>query len=146
MLAKPWTDWLMSRRFPADLEPADLFKSFGLENWPAGWSGEFPKIEVSEDEKTVFVKAETPGMDAKDFEVNVAGEFLTVSGEKKEEKEEKGKNLRYTERKYGRFERTVQLPCEVDSGRVEAHYRNGVLEVKLAKSGNGKARKVEVKA
>jgi HSP20 family protein len=143
MLAKPLTNWLFGRRFPVDFEPAEFFK--GMEPWP-GWTAEFPKVEMTEDDKGVLVKAELPGMDPKDIEVNVTGETLTIRGERKEEKEEKGKNRYYSEHRYGRFDRTIPLPAEVDADKVDATYKAGVLEIKLVKSGNGKSRKIAIKS
>ena len=81
-----------------------LAESFhGLGHWR-------PALDVSETENTVVVKAELPGLDAKDVEVSLNGDVLTIKGEKKEEKEEKTKSYHRVERHYGAFERSVRLP------------------------------------
>ena len=121
-----------------------------FEGWPFRLSAEegtwAPSVDVSETAKEVIVKAELPGMDAKEIDVSVRGEILTLRGERKQEKEEKGENFHRVERSYGSFSRSLQLPAEVDSGKVDATYKNGVLKITMPKTKEASTKKIEIKA
>ena len=116
----------------------DMFR--GLDGLPgfAGRSASWPSLEVSETEKDVKVTAELPGLDDKDVEVLLAEGVLTIRGEKKSETEDKGRH--FSERYYGRFERRVALPVEVDEDKVQASFENGVLTVTMPKSAKAQER------
>ena len=107
-----------------------------------------PKVDVSETKDSVVVKAETPGMEAKDIQVSLQENVLTITGEKKQEKEDKEKDERYhrVERSYGSFSRSMRLPAGVESGKVNATFKNGVLTVTLPKTASAKATPIPVKA
>ena len=79
-----------------------------------------PSFDVSETDEDIIVKAELPGVDLKELEVNLMGSTLTVKGEKKEEREEKTENMHRVERSFGSFSRSVTLPCEVKEEEIEA--------------------------
>ena len=126
-----------------------LFDRF-FEGWPffriSAAGGEWaPAVDVSETAKEIVVKAELPGMDPKDIDVSVRGDVLTVAGERKQEKEEKGENFHRIERTYGSFSRSVRLPAEVDPGKVDATYKDGVLKITLRKTKEAAVKKIEVK-
>lgn len=110
-------------------------------NVEGGW---FPALNVHDEGASIVVEAEIPGVDAKDFEITVKGNLLTISGEKKESSEKKEKNYHYTERRFGSFQRIVELPAEVDSEKVAAEYEKGVLKITLAKTGKEQPRKISV--
>ena len=93
-----------------------------------------PAMDVVEKDGAFEVTAELPGLDAKDIDVQIANGMLTIKGEKKEEKEEKTKGRYVSERRYGSFRRTLQIPGGVDSEKIEASYKSGVLTVTLPKS------------
>ena len=93
-----------------------------------------PQIDVLDTDKEIKISAELPGLDEKDIEVSLTREALTIKGEKREEKEEKGKDYYRSERSYGSFTRTIPLPVEVDPDKVAASFRKGVLTVKLPKT------------
>jgi HSP20 family protein len=93
-----------------------------------------PAVDIVEQDKTYEVTAELPGMDEKNIEVKVANGMLTIKGEKKEEKEEKRKDYYHSERRYGSFERRFQIPEGVDTGKIDASFKKGVLTVMLPKS------------
>jgi HSP20 family protein len=93
-----------------------------------------PVVDVVETEKEYQITAELPGLSEKDVEVVVADEILTIKGEKKEEKEEKAKNYYLSERRYGAFQRSFQLPSGVDADKIEAGFQNGVLTLTLPKT------------
>ena len=94
-----------------------------------------PAMDIVEKDGAFEVTAELPGLDAKDIEVQLADGMLTIKGEKKqEEKEEKTKGRYVSERRYGSFRRTLQVPGGVDAEKIEASYKSGVLTVTLPKS------------
>ena len=106
-----------------------------------------PSVDVREDEKEVTVRAELPGMDEKDIEVNLTDDALTIRGEKKDEKEEKGKDYWHCETSYGSFSRVIPLPEGLNQEKVDARFKNGILTVTLARLEEAKAKgkKITVK-
>jgi len=104
-----------------------------------------PAIEVYEEKDDVVVKAEVPGMKKEDLEINLSDNRLTIKGEKKEEEEVKKKGYYYTERSYGSFLRTIDLPREVQTEKAKANFKDGVLEVRLPKTEEAKRKEVKVK-
>jgi len=128
-----------------------LFEEFferGSDIMPWTREGEWvPALDVSESEDTVVVRAEIPGVAPGDIDVSVSENVLTIKGEKKEEKKEEKKDYHRIERSYGSFSRSITLPSVVDTGKVQASYDKGVLEITLAKKVEAKAKtiKIEVK-
>jgi HSP20 family protein len=104
-----------------------------------------PAVDVKESAEAVVVKAEVPGMDAKDINIAVTGEVLTIKGEKKSEREEKEENYHLVERTYGSFSRSLVLPAAVDLDRIEAKYDQGVLTVTCPKKEEVKPKAIEIK-
>src|SRR6266545_7929349 len=99
-----------------------------------------PKVDVSETKDSVVVKAEIPGMEAKDIQVSLQENVLTITGEKKQEREEKDERRYHrVERSYGSFARSMRLPAGVETGKVNAAFKNGVLTVTLPKTAAAKA-------
>jgi HSP20 family protein len=140
-----------------------MFDDFGWGSWPtfrrplftpepvfsAGVSRKtMPAVDVVESEKVYEVTAELPGMDEKNIEIKVVNGVLTVKGEKQEQKEEKKKDYYLQERYYGSFERSFEIPETVDTDKIEATFKKGVLTVTLPKKAESQkpAKKVEVKA
>src|SRR6266567_9096705 len=103
-----------------------------------------PPVDIYEDEHTITLKLEVPGIDEKDIDVRIDNNTLTVQGERKIEKEEKEENFRRVERRYGSFTRSFTLPSSVDPGQVSADYAQGVLNVKLAKKAEAKPKQIKV--
>jgi HSP20 family protein len=128
---------LMDRFFesPWSLFDEDMLPSV------SGWA---PSFDVTDGEKEVTVRAEIPGVDPKDVEVTVSGNLLTVCGEKKDFREEKGKDVRRSECSYGSFRRSVELPDGVDADKVTAEHANGILTVKVGKSKATAAKRIPV--
>lgn len=93
-----------------------------------------PRIDVSETDKAMLVTAELPGMEEKDIQISLENEALVISGEKKNDFEEKGKSFHRIERSYGSFQRVIPLVSEVMAEKVEAIFKNGVLTVTLPKT------------
>ncbi|MCC7210320.1 MAG: Hsp20/alpha crystallin family protein [Candidatus Brocadia sp.] len=104
-----------------------------------------PPLDLSETADKVTVKAEIPGLDPKEIDISIQGETLIIKGEKKEEKEEKGKNYYRMERRYGSFSRVVDLPASVDTNKVTAECKNGVLEITMQKKEEVKPKQISVK-
>jgi len=100
-----------------------------------------PMVDISETKKDIVVRAELPGMDPKDIELTLDKGMLTISGERKEEKEEEDENCYCKETSYGSFRRSIRVPADADTDSVTADYKSGVLKVKIAKL-NGKDRKI----
>jgi HSP20 family protein len=103
-----------------------------------------PPVDIYEDEHTIAVKMEVPGIDEKDIDVRIENNTLTVHGERKIEKEEKEENFRRVERQYGSFTRSFTLPSSVDSGQVSANYDKGVLKISMAKKAEAKPKQIKV--
>lgn len=118
--------------------------------WDGGEAGWFattnPSVDISETEKAVEVRMDLPGMQPKDIDVKLNNGLLTITGERKEEKEEKGKKFHRVERRAGMFSRSFTLPCRVSETEVAAEYKDGVLTITLPKSEEEVAKKIEVKA
>ncbi len=105
-----------------------------------------PSVDVSETTDKIMVKAEVPGMDAKDIDISISGDVLTIKGEKKTEREEKEENYHLVERSYGSFSRSLRLPVAVDADKIEATYKQGVLTITCPKKEEAKAKPIEIKA
>jgi HSP20 family protein len=103
-----------------------------------------PPVDIYEDEHTITLQMEVPGIDEKDIDVRVEDNTLTVHGERKMEKEQKEENFRRIERQYGSFIRSFTLPSSVDRGQVSADYEKGVLKIKLAKKAEAKPKQIKV--
>jgi HSP20 family protein len=103
-----------------------------------------PAADLSETTDAVQVRIDVPGMEPKDIDIEVRGNQLHVTGERKEEREEKGKTWHRAERRTGSFSRMIALPCDVRDERAKAEYANGVLTVTLPKTEEAKPHKVKV--
>ncbi|RKX31093.1 MAG: Hsp20/alpha crystallin family protein [Verrucomicrobia bacterium] len=107
---------------------------------------EFPAVNVSGSDDEVVVTADLPGVDPGKIDVEVSDQTLTIRGERREPELPKDSRYLFRERGHGRFERTILLPYEVDAERVESHYRDGVLSIRLPRHEKSKPRKIPVKA
>jgi HSP20 family protein len=145
MLA-PW-----ATRFPrlVDFEtdfPKWVREVLGPEAGIVGQDVKFlPELNVVETDKAVEVTVELPGMAPEEVKVEIKGEALWITGEKKEEKEEKGKTFHRMERRAGMFRRVLPLPVEVVEDKVEARFAEGILKITLPKAEKVVPKKIEVK-
>lgn len=114
---------------------------------PEGWFGGpmLPAADLVEGENAFEVRMDAPGFEAKDIDIQVQGNTVTLSGNRKEEKEEKGKTFHRVERRSGSFSRTFTLPCNLNEDEVAAEYTQGVLTVKLPKCDTTQKKKITVK-
>jgi HSP20 family protein len=126
----------------------DFFGSGTMRPALAGWQAITPAVDIDETDKELVVTAELPGVSDKDVEVSLAGDILTIKGDKKAEHEEKNGNSYYMERRFGSFSRSVRLPFEVRDEKVDAKFKDGVLTIHLPKPAElqRSVRRIEVKA
>lgn len=124
-------------RFQREIEQMldDTWHGFGL---PAFGRGErsglvSPRVDIKETDEKIVVTAELPGMEEKDVELLWNDNVLTIKGEKKAEREEKDEGYTYSERSYGSFERRIPIDSEVESDKLDATFKNGILTVTLPK-------------
>ena len=106
------------------------------------WS---PMADVSEDDRSYMVKVELPEMKREDIKLSLENGVLSISGERKIEKDENGRKYHRIERGYGSYMRSFTLPADADAAQVDAQYRDGVLSVKVGKSAKAKQRAIEIK-
>jgi HSP20 family protein len=127
-------------------EVDDLFRHL-FEDWelPVLNRGRWPALDIAENENEFVVKAEVPGCKADDIDISVHGNALTITGEKKQEEEKKGKGYYHIERSYGSFRRDLNLGADVDTDKIQAACKEGVLTITLPKAPTAKAVKVKVK-
>ena len=112
----------------------DFWRGFQLPSidWPSlGDTRLTPKVNVEADAKAIRIQAELPGMDEKDIQVSLNDDVLTISGERRSEKEEKDKNYLRREFSYGSFHRAIPVPPNVQADKIKATFKNGVLKVEL---------------
>ena len=125
---------------------SSFFEDFGMPSLFTEETGFRPAFDVSETENELIVRAEIPGMEKKDIDIHLTDGVLTIKGEKRHEKEDKEENYHRIERSYGAFSRTIRLPFDVETDKVDATYKDGVLKVMLPKSETAKLKKIEVKS
>jgi HSP20 family protein len=108
----------------------------------ADWA---PAMDVEETDKEYLIKADLPDVRREEVKVGIEDGILSVEGERKQEKEEKGRKFHRVERAYGRFVRRMSVPTDVDAAKVAAEFKDGVLKVHLPKSATAKPRMIDVK-
>jgi HSP20 family protein len=123
----------------------DIFHSL-LSPWPLQQENLWPAIDVHEEEDAFTVKAEVPGCKADDINISVHGNIISISGEKKQQEEKKEKGYYHVERSHGSFKRNLSLSTDVDTTRIDATCKDGVLKITLPKAETAKAVKVKVKS
>ena len=121
-----------------------IFADYGRGTDELSTAGFVPPVDIYEDEQSLSLKLEVPGIAEKDLDVRVENNTLTVRGERKFEQVEKEETFHRIERRYGSFSRSFTLPTTVDSEKVEASYVNGVLQIRLAKKAEAKPKQIKV--
>ena len=148
LFARP--SWALGRFSDWPSEVERFFDDFARRRWPASFNGGEvfnPSIDVAETGDAIDVTAELPGCESKDVDISVTGRTMTIRGEKKSEKETKGKNWQMSERSYGSFSRVIPLEFSVDPAKVEATFDKGVLRVHVPKPPEAKSetKKIAIK-
>jgi HSP20 family protein len=149
----PWRPFTGLSRWERDMDHMmeDFFGRRARPWWPENWfrrdemDVSAPALDVFEDKDDVVVKAELPGIDKENIEVNLTDNLLTIKGEKKKEEEVKEENYYRCERSYGSFTRSVELPKAVHTDKVKASFKNGILEVRVPKTEEAKTKEIKVK-
>ncbi len=120
---------------------------FGLDKgiWPESTLSVVPAVDLEETEDAFKITAELPGMTKKDIKITLENNVLSISGEKKAEREEKDKNYHRVERSYGKFHRAFELPGAVNRDKIEAEYKDGILSISVPKTEEAKPKQIEVK-
>ncbi len=149
----PWRPFMDLSRWEREMDR--MMDSFFTRRmrpwWPERWlvssDSEVvpPIVDVYEEKGDIIVKAELPGMDKNDIEVNISDSELTLKGEKKKEEKIEQKDYYRCERAYGAFFRSVELPTDVQADKVKASFKNGILEVRIPKSEQAKAKEIKIK-
>jgi HSP20 family protein len=145
------TRWNQLRQLEALQHGLGSLLSRSPTQWPEGQEEQIavpewaPLVDISEDDKEYLIKAELPEVKKEDVKVTAEEGTLTITGERKFEKEEKGKKYHRVERAYGSFGRSFSLPDDASPGKVTAEFRDGVLTVHLAKTQKAKPQHIEVK-
>jgi HSP20 family protein len=126
----------------------ERFANFPVRNWEAplstmAWN---PAVDIFENDNEIVIKAELPGMNAKDIEVKLENNILMLKGERRFEKETKEENYHRVEREYGAFSRTFSLPAAINGEKVNAEYKDGILKVVLPKKEEIKPKPIKVMA
>ncbi|SPD73354.1 Molecular chaperone (modular protein) [uncultured Desulfobacterium sp.] len=107
----------------------------------SGW----PSVDVSESEHELLITAELPGVNKDNIEISMAENRITIRGEKKKEEEDRGRDYYRLERSYGSFQRSFNLPCEVETDKVDASFKDGVLQIRLPKNVEAQERVKKIK-
>lgn len=123
----------------------EFFGGGFLRPWMSFQGEWMPALDVAETGGSVVVKAEVAGMDPKDIDISLAGDTLTIKGEKKQEEKKESENYYRMERRYGSFQRVVSLPTTVDPQKVTATYRNGILTITLEKTEESRPKAIDIK-
>jgi HSP20 family protein len=136
-----WSPWQelenMNRQLSHLLDDSPLSTLGTAEQWA-------PHVDIRETDDALLVQAELPGIDKKDVHLEVKDGVLTLSGERRYEKDVKEENVHRVERAYGSFSRSFSLPTNIDTGKVDANMENGVLEVRLPKRESAKPKAIAI--
>ena len=149
----PWRPFMDVTRWERDMDRlrdeflGRRFRSWWPERWFGGDGMELraPAVDLFEEKDDIVVKAELPGMDKDNIEVNLTDNMLTIKGEKKKENEVKEEKYYRCERSYGSFVRNIEIPKAVHVDKVKASFKNGILEVRVPKTEEAKSKEIKVK-
>jgi len=138
-LAWDWADRLLN-----EFMPSRLFR----EMMPSLWREQgalLPAFDITEAEDHLVVRADLPGIDSRNLDISLAGNVLTIKGEKKDERTGQNEFYHYCERQFGSFTRSFTLPSDVREEGIEATYKDGVLQVRIPKTERAEKKRIEVK-
>jgi len=127
-------DSMWNRFFPE----TPFFERYTTHEW-------LPTIDLTETKDKLLIKAELPGLDAKDVDLSITGDILTIKGEKKGEEETKDEHHYFVERYCGTFQRQIRLPAYVKTDKVDAKFDKGILTITLPKTEEAKKKAIKIK-
>ena len=141
-----WNPWREMPAMPDRLNRFfdDPFFSIGRMAEDSGLGMWNPAVDLYEKDDHFMIKAELPGVDKNDINIDLKDRLLTLSGERTHDKEVNEENYYRRERSYGKFQRAFSLPADVDSDKIEAEFKDGVLQIKVPKPEGRKAKKVTI--
>jgi len=139
----PWRPFAEMARWERDMER--LLGNFFTGSGSLATREPNLDLDLYEEKDQIVVKAEMPGFTKDDIQISIADNVLTIKGEKKKEEEDSGKDYYRSVRVYGAFTRTLPLRAEINQDRVQATFKNGVLEIRLPKSEEAKKKEIKVK-
>jgi len=142
MTLRPWSPWQDLENLQHQL--SDIFGDVSLPVMDAREGQWMPRVDVRETDEALLVQAELPGVDKKDVTLEVKDGVLTLSGERRYEKDVKEEHVHRVERMYGHFSRSFNLPRNVDAGKVDAQMKDGVLQVRLPKLESAKPKAIAI--
>lgn len=144
------TRWDPFREMVSLREAMNRMFEEGMGRWrygeEMGASNLMVPMDVYETDEDIVISAEIPGIKPEDVDIRVTGNTLTIQGESKQEQEQQQGNVHYRERRFGRFQRTVTLPSNVDTNKIDATFENGLLKITAAKSEEAKPRQIQVRS
>jgi len=117
---------------------------FGRFPMPRGDGIWTPIVDIEETEENVILTAEIPGMQKKDIRISTSGNTITITGERRREKDNKNKTYHRIERSYGRFVRTITLPVDIDPDKTKATYKDGLLRITLPKPESKRSKEIKI--
>ncbi|MGQ9813210.1 MAG: Hsp20/alpha crystallin family protein [Dissulfurimicrobium sp.] len=141
---QPWRPFreLSKLRREIDKVWEDFFGGGEIVTTEGSW---IPAVDLSETKDNLIIRVEVPGIDSKDIDISIAGDMLTIKGEKKQQTEEKEENYHRLETRYGSFSRMIRLPVSIDAEKASATYEKGVLKLVLPKKEELKPKQIEIK-
>ena len=141
-LSNPFTELEQQRR----REMLRLLDSLADDSLAEGTTGVFPPVNITQDDNHFYVRAEVPGIRASDLSISAVRNRITISGRREIPQEHERVSYHRKERADGSFNRTIALPTLIDAERVDAHYSEGVLTVRLPKAAEAKPRQISIKS
>jgi len=136
-----WSPWQELESMNRQLSHLLDDSHFGLASEAGQW---VPTVDIRETDDALLVQAELPGIEKKNVRLEVKNGMLTISGERRYEKDVKEENVHRVERAYGKFSRSFSLPTNVDADKVDATMKDGVLEVRLPKRESAKPKAIAI--
>src|SRR3989304_1558944 len=124
--------------------PSRFLRRFPRFKWMTEVEAVWPAVDMFDKAEEIVVKAEVPGIDKKNIKISVSDNVLTIKGEMKKEEEVKEEDYYYSERSYGSFSRSLNLPAKVQAEKIKASFKNGILEIHLPKAEESKPKEVKI--
>lgn len=147
MAIKRWTPKNMEKFFHEMFEepmPERFLRRFPSLRWMKEFEEVSPAVDMYDNKEEIVVKAEVPGIDKENIKISVSDNTLTIKGEMKKEEETKEEDYFYSERSYGSFMRSLNLPAKVVENKIKAEIKDGILEIHMPKAQEAKPKEIKV--